>query len=171
MLKKLFAVVVCSLLLQACGNAHVRQVSNSDNLVNYSAAFVDEVKVSSKERNPDATAINVKMRHYAEQKLAEIITAKKYQVIPAADAKANNALAFNIDVNVVYGNRAARYFAGFGAGKGSVTSRLKVVDSVSNETVFSSFAESELKFGAFGGSMESVLKDNIDKLLATYPQN
>ncbi len=171
MFKKAITLIFVSLLLQACGAAHVRDVTSSEDIDNYTAAYIAEVKVISTESNPDATAINADMKRYVQTKLTDIINAKPYQTIPADDAKTKNALAFNVDISVTYGSRAARYFGGFGAGKGSVNSRLRVYDSVSKQSVFSSTAASELKFGAFGGNMQTVLKENIDKLLATYPQN
>jgi hypothetical protein len=157
-------------LLQACGAAHVKPGTSSDSLGSFSSAYIDEIKFHSQEQNGDSLEMNKKMEQYAESELNRIIKSKSYRVIEKSSAGTEKALAFKLDVSIVYGSRAARYFVGFGAGKGSVNSQLQVVDSTSNEVVYSASAESDLSVGGFGGSMEAVIRQNIEKLLATYPR-
>jgi hypothetical protein len=163
-----FSVVIIAMLLQACGSAHVRQGSIHENIGSYKQAYISEISVTSKEQNVDALDMNQRMQEYAKERIEEIISSNSYEVI--SKTTAGKALAFKLTISVVYGNRAARYFGGFGAGKGTVSSRLQVVDSKTNAVVYSASAESELSVGAFGGSMETVLQENIDKLLDTYPK-
>ena len=79
-------------------------------------------------------------------------------------------MVVSLDVDLVYGNRAARYFGGFGAGKGSVDSVLSVMDPSTKVVKFKAVSESDLSMGAFGGDMQSVLKSNIKELIKQYPK-
>ena len=80
-----------------------------------------------------------------------------------------SSLLFDLDIDIVYGNRAARYFIGFGAGKGTMRSVLTVKDKATGKIVYSATGASDLTIGAFGGSMESVIKNGIDKILEGFP--
>ncbi len=76
----------------------------------------------------------------------------------------------HLDIDMVYGSRAKRYWGGFGAGRGSVDSVLTVSDNQTGEQKFRAVAESDLSVGGFGGSMEAVLKENVRELVDQYPR-
>ena len=107
------------------------------------------------------------MEEYARVKLNELILKNGYQENAGSTDEAS--LGFNLELDIIYGSRAARYWGGFGAGKGSVNSTFEVIDSKTKQTKYSTSAASDLAMGAFGGSMEAVIKKNIDKLLDSYP--
>lgn len=165
---KIFTFIALALLLQACGTLNVRPGTAPANLNQYSKGFIEEIDISSREQNGDSLDANSRMKSYAQQQLEALIKKSPHELVPANSN--NGTLAFHLDIDIIYGSRAARYWNGLsGAGRGSVNSTLKVVDKKSGETIYTSTAASTLKMGFFGGSMESVIKTNIDKLLSTYP--
>lgn len=57
------------------------------------------------------------------------------------------------------GNRAARYFAGFGAGAAEIDSKLSFSDAATEQPILSEELRAMLVGGFFGGSSEGALKD------------
>jgi hypothetical protein len=90
--------------------------------------------------------------------------------VDEAAARKSPTLLFKFKSEINYGSRAARWASGgFGsAGKGTVSSKFEVTDSLSGNIVHSASAESDLKAGAFGGGMESTIQENIDELLDAF---
>lgn len=64
------------------------------------------------------------------------------------------------------GSQAARYFLGFGAGKGSLAVQAKFYDGSGNELA-SIQSEGEISAGVFGGSMDEAI-DKCASEIATY---
>jgi hypothetical protein len=121
----------------------------------------------------DNEALQVKMvewESFSRDELESYVNESHYQLMNEAPVSGEKALVVNLDIDLVYGNRAARYWGGFGAGKGSVDSVLTVTDSQTGEEKFRAVAESDLAMGAFGGDMGSVLKGNIKQLVDQYPR-
>lgn len=160
--------------LYGCGVAHVRTETESSDLHHYDKVYISEVKVYSLE---DAAKTNVELqakmdewRSFARAELETYVNDSHYQLINKPPEDSEKALVANLDINLTYGNRAIRYFVGFGAGKGSVNSVLTVADSHTGEEKFRGVAESDLAMGAFGGDMQAILKDNIKQLIDQYPR-
>jgi len=162
------ALVLLVIFIQACGTAHIQSNTVSEDLSKNTSAYISEVDIQSKEQNGDSLAMNRTIEVYAEEKLTSLITSSNYSLLKSPVEANSTSLAFKINLNIIYGSRAARYWAGFGAGKGSVKSLLEVTDSETGTIKYSSSGESDLTMGAFGGSMESVIKQNIDKLINGY---
>jgi len=102
-------------------------------------------------------------------KLKNIIEEKKYKLIlTELESNSNGTLSLKLDIDINYGNKALRYFVGYGAGKGTIHSDLKVIDKATGKIKFHADSKSELKIGAFGGDMKKVIKKNIDILLNKY---
>ena len=97
------------------------------------------------------------------------LTAKGYQVVAEAPSPTDATLTWNCDVDVKYGNRAMRYFVGFGAGSGHVNSTITAEDRV-KETKYRSGADSDLAMGGLGGDIGAVLDANLDKLIGALPE-
>ncbi len=76
-------------------------------------------------------------------------------------APSKKSLTLDSTINLVYGSRALRYWVGFGAGAGSCIIRLTLKDSSTAEVKYEVENESDLAIGAFGGSMEKLIKKNI----------
>ena len=172
--KKLLSLVVVILTLSGCGTAHVRTEMQSPDLHIYEKVFIDVVDVHSQEATAESNeALQAKMiewESFARAELEGYVNESHYQLIYTLPETPDSSLVINLDIDLVYGSRVARYFAGFGAGKGSVDSVLTVSDPVTEETKFQAVSESDMSVGAFGGDMEAVLKDNIKKLVEQYPR-
>ncbi len=165
---KLLAVACVVMLLQACGTAHIKPGAVAEDLSLYKNAYIGSVDLSSKEADAEVDATNKKMKSYATMRLAETIQSNAFTLV-SSNTDLQNSLLFDLDIDIVYGNRAARYFIGFGAGKGTMRSVLTVKDKTTGKVVYSATGASDLSVGAFGGSMESVIKNGIDKLLQGFP--
>ena len=159
-------LLLTTFLLQACGTAHIQPTAYSNDLDQYDTAYISSINIQSREQNGDSLEMNKKMEQYAQKKLGELFSENRYQQVDGPGEAAS--LAFNLKLDIIYGSRAARYWGGFGAGKGSVNSTIEVVDSKTQEVKFSSSGASDLSMGAFGGSMEAVIKQNIELLLMRY---
>lgn len=162
------SLVLLVVVLQACGTAHVQPNFVSEDLGRYTSAYISKIDIQSAEQNNDSLDMNKKMEVYAKEKLAELIEKNQYALVTDPNNSNKSSLEFSLDLDIVYGSRAARYWAGFGAGKGSVISTFEVVDSKSGEVKYSSSGASDLAMGLFGGSMAAVIKQNIDKLINEY---
>jgi hypothetical protein len=158
------------LLLQACGFAQVSTTVPPSGLDRYSDATVGKISVTSLEQNPDMLRFNRELETYISSELNELFARTGLSRAAAEDRKPGT-LSFNMEVEIVYGNRAARYFSyGIGdAGSGSVKTVLRVTDLATEETRYQSLSESKLSLGYMGGSMRSTIKENIQKLMDHYP--
>ena len=165
---------VCIFILTACGTAHVRTEKVTTDLHDYNFIYIDKVDVHSQEKsaasNKDLQKKMIEWEKFARTELESYVHKSRYELSKSKSENQLVTLFVNLDVDLVYGNRAARYFGGFGAGKGSVDSILTVVDPSTNDVKFHAVSESDLSMGAFGGDMQGVLKSNIKKLIQQYPK-
>ena len=160
--------------LYGCGVAHVRTDVASSDLHQYDKVFISEVKVQSQEAAAQNNAVlQTQMDEwevFARGELEDYVNDSHYQLINQPPAINEKALIINLDIDLTYGNRALRYWVGFGAGKGGVDSVLTAIDSETGDEKFRATAESDLSVGAFGGDMEAILKQNIMELVDQYPR-
>lgn len=174
--KRLRTFVTFSLVifLYGCGVAHVKTEVAASDRHQYSRIYISDVRVYSEEKAAkDNAELKTKMEAwelFARGQLENYIKDSHYQLIDIAPTGPEAVLVANLDINVVYGNRALRYWVGFGAGKGSVDSLLIFTDSKTNEEKFRAVSESDLSIGGFGGDMEAVLKENIRELVDQYSE-
>ena len=160
--------------LYGCGVAHVRTDVASSDLHQYDKVFISEVNVHSQEAAAqDNAVLQAQMDEwevFARGELENYVNDSHYQLISQPPAITEKALIINLDIDLTYGNRALRYWVGFGAGKGGVDSVLMATDSETGDEKFRAVAESDLSVGAFGGDMEAILKQNIKELVDQYPR-
>jgi uncharacterized lipoprotein YajG len=157
-------------LLAGCGAAHLRpQEQAAAGLAQQ--AVIGAVTVASQEEaaksNPELQKKLAEWQVYAREQLREGLASRGYQVVEAGAAPAG-ALVWDLDADVQYGNRALRYFVGFGAGKGHVRTTLVVRDAAKQEK-YRAGADSDLAMNVFGGDMGKVLRTNITKLVGALP--
>lgn len=160
--------------LYGCGAAHVRTDVASSDLHQYDKVFISEVKVHSQEAaaqdNADLQVKMVEWEVFARGELENYVNDSHYQLISQPPAITEKALIVNLDIDLTYGNQALRYWVGFGAGKGGVSSVLTATDNETGDEKFRAAAESDLVMGGFGGDMAEVLKQNIRELVDQYPR-
>lgn len=160
--------------LNGCGVAHVRTEVESSDLHEYDKMFISEVDVHSQEvaaqDNAELQDKMVEWEAFSRAELEGYVNDSHYQLMSEPPTGTEKALVAILDIDLVYGSRAARYWGGFGAGKGSVDSVLTVIDSQTGEKKFEAVAESDMAMGAFGGDMGAVLKKNIQDLVDQYPR-
>ena len=160
--------------LSGCGAAHVRTDTASADIHQYEKVFISEVDVHSQEEsaqdNAELQANMDEWEIFARGELESYVNDSHYQLLTDPPGATDKALIINLDIDIVYGSRALRYWVGFGAGKGSVDSVLTVSDNQTGEQKFRAMAESDLSVGGFGGDMEKVLKKNVSELVDQYPR-
>lgn len=174
----IFRIVLTSLLfvsfLSACGTAQVRTESFESDLHDYEYMQIGEVDIHSQEKaaatNEELQAKMIEWEGFARDELKRYVGESRYKLADELGDTPESILVISLDVDLVYGNRAARYWGGFGAGKGSVDSVLTVVDPSTQTIKFKAVSESDLSMGAFGGDMQGVLKSNIKELIKQYPK-
>lgn len=165
---KIGSLLFAAALLQACSSTEVIPGKFEGDSAKYKNAYISEVAVSSPEGNDDELAQNKTIEASARAKLAQALAEKHIATVDKAESAQPPLLVLSFKSTIDYGSRAARYFAGFGAGKGTVSSKLEASDSVTKQVLYSSSAESVLKAGVAGGSMDSIIEENIDELLAGF---
>lgn len=154
-LSRLFVSCALAAFISACGGVHTAVVTQpAADVVGIKQVNIAPVQVSSAENNPDALALNERWRSMATQELGSALAAKG---ITASSAPQGTV---ECKINITYGNRALRYFVGFGAGSGHmrVAIALKDLSGVSRYEVTS---DADLAVGAFGGDMSGVASDTI----------
>ncbi|KPQ22660.1 MULTISPECIES: DUF4410 domain-containing protein [unclassified Halomonas] len=165
----LIAVVV--LLVSGCGSAQVRTDQAAAPLDRYTQFHVDNVDVSSTEKGEKFATLNEEFDEYATSRLLGVIKeAGRFQLATDEQVSEVSTIVAEANIDVTYGSRAKRYWVGFGAGKGTVRSTLVLRDAVSEETLLQLSSDSDLTVGAFGGSMDATIRDNIDELMAELKQ-
>ena len=150
----LVALAMMTAALTACGMAHTSVTTPASNLTAVKQVALRPVQVSSAEQNADAAALNEEFRQMALSELQSLMASKGIVTSPTADSK----VGCNIDVT--YGNRALRYFVGFGAGAGHVKIHTEMTDG-SGAVRYATNTEADLAVGGFGGDMSSVVRDAV----------
>jgi len=159
--------------LNGCGVAHVRTEVATNDLHQFDTVYIAGVRVYSLEEsakhNEELKQKMAEWEVFARRELENYINASHYQLAKQDQPENPLLLSVDLDIKVAYGNRALRYWVGFGAGSGSVDSTMVVTDSKTGQEKFRAVAESDLSVGGFGGDMEAVLKSNIKELVDQYP--
>jgi hypothetical protein len=169
---KLIFLLMTFSLLYGCGAAHVKTDVEAQNIEKYENVLIQKVKVYSNEAAAQENApLQEKLKgweSYSRGQLEEYLNSSKHKLITSLDEAQGNTLLVDLDVNVKYGNRALRWVAGFGAGKGGVDSTLIVKDAKTGQIKYKASADSDLSVGFAGGDIGSVLKENIKELIKKY---
>lgn len=159
-------IAVTVLLVSGCGTAHVRTDQAAAPLESYTQLHVDNVAVSSTEKDEKFVTLNEEFDEYATSRLLGVIKeVGRFQLVTDGQESEVDTIVAEANIDVTYGSRAKRYWVGFGAGKGSVRSTLVLRDAASKETLLQLSSDSDLTVGAFGGSMDATIRDNIDELM------
>ena len=171
--------LLAALTLYGCGATHVRthhvgtEMASAE-IHQYEKVFISEVDVDSQEETArDNVVLQAKMdewEKFARGELEGYVNDSHYQLLTEPPGAAEKALIMNLDIDMVYGSRAKRYWIGSGAGRGSVDSVLTASDNQTGEQKFRAVAESSLSVGGFGGDMEKVLIKNVRDLVDQYPR-
>jgi hypothetical protein len=157
----MFTVAVFALALSACGAVHNRVLTPPDNLVALKQVTLLPVEVVSKEQNPDALSLNAQWQTMATAELQSLLASKN--IAASSDSQA----AVGCRIEVTYGNRALRYFVGFGAGAGHMRVTVELKDSTGTVR-YAAKSEADLAIGLFGGSMSNVARKTIQEAIKEF---
>ncbi len=158
--KALF-ILLFMLSIIGCGKASYTVLVNPDNISSYENIYVADVSVSSKEQSENAKKVNEEMITFTKDELLKAIKQKgSYNIIENAES-CSNCLILETNIEIVYGSRALRYIVGMGAGSGSCKINMKLTDPSSGQVKYETKSKSKLAGGAFGGSMDATVKNNI----------
>ncbi len=156
----LLLLVALGLAASGCGRvAHMVKVQPPA-ATSLRGTTLGEVRVSSEDPNADALILNEDLKRVATQELQALLASKR-----GSDTTQKQTIEAQVEVD--YGNRALRYFVGFGAGKGwiHVTISLKGADG---NVIYSSFSEAVLGIGIFGGDMKAVAENAIKQAVNDF---
>jgi hypothetical protein len=159
-MKSKYLAVLLAITLSACGGVKNYVEKQPGDLAKFKQVSVGTVAVSSKESNPDATAFNAQWKSMLTDRLQGMLQDRGRL---ASKAKTR----VDAQVHVVYGNRALRYWVGFGAGAGSIRIVIELKDAAGS-VVYSTRTEADLGMGMFGGDMSKVASKAIDAAVADF---
>ncbi len=155
-MKKLLCVtfIVCALFVSGCASSYMNIKPSTTSLSNYGTITMDTIDVENywKENprlendekwqyqvNRASTHIQEKVNSYFRQKWSSYGSHKL----------AVRAMLFIFNP----GSKAARYWGGFGAGKGKIGYHVKLVDTDTDETIAEFDAYGTVVGGMFGGDI------------------
>ena len=147
-------IISVALTVSACGGIQSVITKQPSGLTGIKAVQIASIAVESREQNADALALNAQWKKMAEDELRSQLNAKNIDTPAAGQA------TVVCRINVVYGNRALRYWVGFGAGAGSLTMVIELKDKAGN-VQYATETKSDLAVGAFGGDMATVARSAI----------
>jgi Domain of unknown function (DUF4410) len=169
------ALLMTAAIVAGCSSQNVRRAVVADDLYQYTTVYISDARVYSEEQNAATNEeLQRQMAEYASRfrtELAAHFTQQGYRVVDAMPASSDSVLVAELDMNLAYGSRAARYWVGMGAGQGGVTSSLTMTDARTGAQKFFIDLESALTGGWTGGNMMGVLEDAFAALVAQYPSN
>lgn len=149
------------LMLSGCGGIHNMVTKQPDGIGMIKAVAIAPVEVISKEQNADALSLNAQWKKMAEDELQSLLVSKNITV-------SNNTQATIVcRINAVYGNRALRYWVGFGAGSGSLQVNIELKDNNGNVR-YATVSKAKLAVGAFGGDMSKVAREAIQTAVKDF---
>lgn len=148
------AVMVLFFGLSACGKVHHQIATQPIDSYSVQQVAVTTVEVSSKEQNQDALSLNDQWKEVATEELQSMLDTKN---IVTTD---NSDTIVGCRIYVVYGNRALRYFVGFGAGAGHMDISIELKDR-QGTILYATQSKADLAMGGFGGDMAQVARKTI----------
>lgn len=162
-MKKLFLLSVVALLVMACGRTAVNPNLEPTAPVVMKTVEI-EVQVTSKEQGEKYDALNAVEADRAMESFVEFFNNKGITVVGIAPAESQSHGVVQLKMDIQWGSRAARYWAGmFGAGTGLVNSTLVVTNQ--GTELINKDAKAVLKVGSWGGSMNPVIRGQVKAIL------
>ncbi|HYD48248.1 MAG TPA: DUF4410 domain-containing protein [Terriglobales bacterium] len=152
---RLLVLLLALAALGACGRIHSRVVVAPEKLGVIEQVALLPAEVSSREQTNEALALNAEWQTLAQQELEAAIGSRGIK-IARRDAK-NRVVA---RIEVIYGNRALRYFVGFGAGSGHLAVTVELRDA-RGKVRYATSAEADLAGGLWGGDMSEVVRTTV----------
>jgi len=151
---RVITISVFAFALFGCGGIRHSVTTSPQNISALKQVTLLPVDVSSKEQTPDALSLNDQWKSVATVELQTLLNTKKIT------ATSNSDTTLGCRIDVVYGNRALRYFVGLGAGSGHMRVAIELKDK--NGTVlYATDSKSTLAGGFFGGDMSRVARKTI----------
>jgi|GEM_PF-6613309 len=146
---------LAALALTGCGRVHNNVIVDQPPATMQwpSSVNIASIEVTSKEQNEDAQRINADLKTEMEAQLKEMLASKNI----AVSTHARNTIVANI--RVVYGNRALRFWVGFGAGSGSVIVDVALKNPL-GRTMYAAQSKADLSIGL---DMAKVSKKAIEE--------
>ncbi len=151
-----------------CGRAHLRTIKEPMDVSNYNEIYVANTDISCREQTWEAKDLNAKYSQFAKDEIVNALKQRSKYTILENISSSPNSLIIETTIHIVYGSRALRYLVGFGAGSGSIVVNMKSKESSSNEIKLEMESRSKLSVGAFGGSMDEVIKNSIKKIVSQF---
>lgn len=99
------------------------------------------------------------------------IEAKINELLEKNKKKGNNLEIYCELTEYVEGNRALRYFVGFGAGRGKSMTLVKLVDTNTKQQIADFKVEGGLTMGAFGGDPQGMLNETGETIFKQVKDN
>jgi hypothetical protein len=158
---RVITITVLAFALYACGAVHNSVTTQPQNIPALEQVNVLPVEVSSKEQNPDALSLNDQWEKMATDELRSLLDSKKIT------EAANSDTTVGCRIDVVYGNRALRYFVGFGAGSGHMSVTIELKDK-QGTVLYAINSEADLAMGAGGGDMSAVASKTIKEAVKEF---
>jgi hypothetical protein len=155
------AFIWVGLALSACGGVHSVVTKPPSGIDGIKAVTLARVEVTSHEQHDDAISLNLQWEKLARDELQSLFASKKISTSPDSPA------IVMCRIHVIYGSRAARYWAGFGAGKGTITVTVELKDKSGN-VQYATESKAELSVGAFGGDMADVARNTIQAAVKEF---
>jgi hypothetical protein len=152
----ILAVCLLALTLSACGGVHSTLITKPENAGMFKEVTIVTPEVTSDKQDADTIALNEELKKIATQELQSLLASRNIAVLDNGEA------TVECHVEVKYGNRALRYFVGFGAGAGRIVVKIELRDR-SGVTHCATSSEADLSMGAFGGSMTEVARKAIQE--------
>ena len=164
-------LIGCMLFLTmvgGCGGAHIVTINADVDIANYNTVYVEEADVASAKQNEKIDEANARYAQYAREQIIAALRQKGRLEILNDISTTPDSLTLQTTLRIVYGSRALRYMVGYGAGSGSISITMKLVDSTSDELKKEVHSNSTLAIGLFGGDMDGVIEKNIKRVVDEF---
>lgn len=149
------------LTLSGCGGIHNVVNTSSNTAGQYRQLAVLPVELSSTDTSPQVVALHEEWKKFAADQIQQLLAVKG---ITAADQGETGIVCH---IEVAYGNRALRYFVGFGAGAGHVTVAIEM-KGAGGKVLYSGTSKADLAIGAFGGDMKDTVRKTIQAAVKEF---
>lgn len=160
----IFLVAGLVLILTSCGRVHHRVITQAEYFPELKQVKLVPTEVKSREQHKHARDINEQVRIKADDRFQGIIVSKGIEISDACES------VLSCRVYVRYGNRALRYFVGYGAGAGRVSVKIELKDN-QDTIIYATETTSDLAMtvGDVGGDMipliDKVIGQAMDKFV------
>ena len=158
--KKIALITTSLLIITACASTNTLVTKKTDSIYSQKSYLIENINDISHEQDPNQKEYII----YFQESLDKALINANFK-----KDSFNNDTIIKYNISMDEGNRALRYFVGFGAGQAKALIKVNIINNSDQKSLIELDTEATLSIGVFGGDAKGILDnaaiDIVSKLI------